>query len=160
MELCKWVRAGICSLIRPGTSFVSGVWLGQLVSSPNQADKWLSPSPFSGLPFLAMVGSHPNHCLAVSSVLHQIGIESFKVATFTVHLLIERNIRIKGVWASKTPAPHALVLRHVFRKALVIQVSMQAEGWAANSPVCIGCLLLEVRWDAAAQLSASQPQHR
>lgn len=32
--------------------FVSGVRLGQLVSSPNQADKWLLGlfSPFAGLP--------------------------------------------------------------------------------------------------------------
>lgn len=31
--------------------------------------------------------------------------------------------------------PHkTLVLRHVFRKALVVPVSMQAEGWAANCP--------------------------
>lgn len=49
----------------------------------------------------------------------------------------------------------------MFGKALVTPVSMQAEGWAANGPVCISCLLLEVRdgvsgrWDGAAQLSVS-----
>lgn len=52
-----------------------------------------------------------------------------------------------------------MALRHVFGKALVKPVSMQAEGRAANGPVCIGCLLLEVRdgvsgrGDGAAQLS-------
>lgn len=35
-ELSKWVRADIYSLIKPGSLFVSGVLLGQLVSSPNQ----------------------------------------------------------------------------------------------------------------------------
>lgn len=41
--------------------------------------------------------------------------------------------------------PHrTLALRHVFGKALVIPVSVQAEGWAAKIPVCTGRLLLEV----------------
>lgn len=58
-ELSKWVRADIYSLIKPGSLFVSGVLLGQLVSSPNQEINGCSFFffPFCWLTMLAVESS-------------------------------------------------------------------------------------------------------
>lgn len=101
--------------------------------SPPLAPFWLTV-PGSGL---IPEGPTPNHCLAMSSALNQIGKESFKVVTCTVYLLIGRNVRVKGgVWAFKNHHK-ALVLRRVFGKGLVTPVST------------LGCKQSCLRWLSA-----------
>lgn len=91
----NWALSGLESVFTALSSlalFVSGVWLGQLVSSPNQADKWLLGlfSPFAGLPCwqqsypILEGGSYPNRGLAANLVLNQIAKESFKDTACTL----------------------------------------------------------------------------